>query len=468
MLPLVDLTALSSTCSHLRRLLAPYFLKHLRLGSSDNESASLQKAVAFTRRELFRNNVTTLLMGDPTQELFQSSSIAYSVPNPTPAIALILDSVGDMPLLRTLALFYMRLSVAQLLFIVHGSPIVNLELHGVKVSETKSSKFTFNDLQRRLTQKANKTTIRKLSLDRIGDWYTVQSVATEVKSSLRHLELRSCEEAFISQGVLPRLSAVDTLVYDTGDTLVESRLELGTLLRSIPAVVTIQLSGRSMRSIENTTLPPTLRHLSMDYIILRDNVAESFAAQRRAEEPELPSLTSLTLLKCHDFPDLLDAVPIIRSTLPLLSSITLEIDWEQRGLALLLGRIFPSVREVHLVIHTKTPLVQDWNEYTPAALLSVVGTSVLTHVDRLSIEVIQERWDINASVHALMNWCTSVVEVDVDVDTLDGISLQEIEASVLCKGDGWRTLDSKVRMLMKLKYDGQWGYDFDYFDASSA
>ena len=180
-------------------------------------------------------------MGDPTQELFQSSSIAYSVPNPTPAIALILDSVGDMPLLRTLALFYMRLSVAQLLFIVHGSPIVNLELHGVKISETKSSKFSFNELQRRLTQKANKTTIRKLSLDRIGDWYTVQSVATEVKSSLRHLELQSCEEAFISQGVLPRLSAVDTLVYDSGDTLVESRLELGTLLRSIPAVVTLTI-----------------------------------------------------------------------------------------------------------------------------------------------------------------------------------------------------------------------------------
>ena len=104
------------------------------------------------------------------------------------------------------------------------------------------------------------------------------------------------------------------------------------------------------------------------------------------------------------------------------AKIKLEIDWEQRGLALLLARIPPSVREVHLVIHTKTtPLVQDWNEYTPTDFLSVVivGTSVLTNVDRLSIEVIQERWDINASVHALMNWCTSVVEVDVDVDTRD-------------------------------------------------
>jgi hypothetical protein len=361
----------------------------------------------------------------------------------------------------------MQLSVARLLLLVHGTSIVNLELHGVKLSESKSTRFSFNELQRRLTHKANKTTIRRLSLCHIGDWYTVQSVATEVKHSLQHLELQRCEAAFVSQGVLPRLSAVDTLVYDSGDTLIESDLEFGTLLRAVPALTTLQLSGRSMRSIENTTLPSTLHHLSMDYIILRDNVAQFIAAQQMAGKLHLPSLTSLSLLKCHDFPDLLDAVPIIRPTLLLVSNVKLEIDWEQRGLALLLARILPSVREVHLVIHTKTPLVQDWNEYTPADLLSVVGTSSLTHVDRLSIEVIQERWDINASVHALMNWCTSVVEVDVDVDTLDGISLQEIEASVLCRGDGWRTLDSKVRMLMKLKDDGQWSYDFDYFNATS-
>lgn len=395
-----------------------------------------------------------------------------SVPNPTSAISLVLDSVGEMPQLHTIALFYMQLSVARLLLLVHGgTSIVNLELHGVKIStsEGKSSKFSFSELQRRLTHKANKTIIRKLALHQIDDWFTVQSVVTEVKHSLQHLELRSCEAAFVSKGALPRLSAVDTLVYDSGDTMLESNLEFGTLLRALPALTTLQLSGRSMRSIENTTLPSTLHHLSMDYTILRHNMAEFIAGQQRAGKLNLPSLTSLSLLKCHDFPDLLEAVPIIRSTLPLVSKITLEIDWEQRGLALLLARILPSVREVHLVIHTKTtPLVQDWNEYTPTDFLSVVGTSVLTNVDRLSIEVIQERWDINASVHALMNWCTSVVEVDVDVDTLDGISLQEIEASVLRRGDGWRTLDSKVRMFMRLKDDGQWGYDFDYFNASSA
>ena len=128
--------------------------------------------------------------------------------------------------------------------------------------------------------------------------------------------------------------------------------------------------------------------------------------QQRAGNLDLPSLTSISLLKCHDFPDLLEAVPIIRSTLPLVRKIKLEIDWEQGGLALLIARILPSVREVHLVIHTKTPLVQEWNEYTPVDLLSVVGTSVLTYVDRLSIEVVQERWDINASIHALVGWCT--------------------------------------------------------------
>jgi len=403
-------------------------------------------------------------MGDPAQKIFQSSS---TVPNPTSAISLVLDSVAELPLLRTLALFYMQLSVARLLLLIHGTSITNLELHGVKISEVKSGKFSFGDLQRRLTHKANKTIIRKLSLYEIGDWYTVQSVATEVKYSLQHLELRSCEAAFMSQGDLPRLPAVDTLVYDSGDTLLESHLEFGTLLRALPALATLQLSGRSMRSIKNTTLPLALHHLSMDYIILRDNVAELIATRQRAGQLDFPSLTSLSLLKCHDFPDLLDAVPIIRSTLSHMRNMKLEIDWEQRGLALLLARILPSVREVHLLIHTKTPLVQDWNEYTPAHLLSVVGTSALTHVDRLFIEVIQERWDINASVHALMNWCTSVVEVDVDVDTLDGISLQEIEASVLCRGDGWRTLDSKVRMLMKLRDDGQWGYDFEYFNATS-
>ena len=48
----------------------------------------------------------------------------------------------------------------------------------------------------------------------------------------------------------------------------------------------------------------------------------------------------------------------------------------------------------------------------------------------------------------MLSWAgVPVVEVDVGVDTLDGISLQEIEASVLCRGDGWRTLDSKVRIL---------------------
>lgn len=406
-------------------------------------------------------------MGDPTQSLFQSSSVGSSVPNPTPAISLVLDSLGEMPLLRTLALFYVQLSVARLLLLVHGTSIINLELHGVKISESKSGKFAFSELQRRLTHKANKTSIRRLSLHQIGDWNTVQSVATEVKYSLQHLELRSCEAAFMSQGVLPRLSAVETLVYDSGDTLLESSLEFGKLLRAFPALMTLQLSGRSMPSIENTTLPPTLHHLSMDYIILRDNMAEFITVQQRVGKLDLPSLSSLSLLKCHDFPDLLEAVPIIRSTLPLVSKIKLEIDWEQRGLALLLARILPSVREIHLVIHTKTLLIQDWNEYTPADLLSVVGTSFLTHVDRLSIEVIQERWDINASVHALVDWCTSIVEVDVDVDTLDGISLQEIEASVLCRGDGWRTLDSKVRMLMKLKDDGQWSYDFDYFNTTS-
>ena len=406
-------------------------------------------------------------MGDPTQRLFQSSSIDFPVPNPTPAISLVLDSLGEMPLLRTLVLFYMQLSVARLLLLVHGTSIINLELHGVKISESKSSKFAFSELQRRLTHKANKTSIRKLSLHQIGDWYTVHSVATEVKYSLQRLELRCCEAAFMAQGVLPRLSAVDSLVYDSGDTLLESNLEFGKLLRAVPALTTLQLSGRSMPSIETTTLPSTLHHLSMDYIILRDNVAGFIAVQQRAGKLDLPSLTSISLLKCHDFPDLLEAVPIIRSTLPLVSKIKLEIDWEQRGLALLLARILPSVREVHLVIHTKTPLVQDWNEYMPVDLLSVVGTSVLTYVDRLSIEVVQERWDINASIHALVDWCTSIVEVDVDVDTLDGISLQEIEASVLCRGDGWRTLDSKVCMLMKLKGDGQWDYDFDYFNTAS-
>jgi hypothetical protein len=465
-MPPADLTTLSSTCSHLRYLLAPHFFKSLQLRSSDEESAALQKAVAFTRRPLFRNNVTTLHMGDPTQELFQSSSIYSSVPNP--AVALLLDSVGEMPLLRGLALFYMQLSVARLLLLVHGSSIVDLELHGIKVSETKGSKFSFSELQRRLTRKTNSTTIQRLCLDRIGDWYTVQSVVTEVKHSLRRLEVRGCEQAFMSQGILPRLSAVDTLVYDSGDTLLESRLELGELLRSVPALATLQLSGRSMRSIENATLPLTLQHLSVDYITLRDNVAEFIAGQRRAGKLNLPSLTSLSLLKCHDFLDLLDAVPIIRSTLPLVSHITLEIDWEQRGSALLLARMLPSIREIHLIIHTKTPLIQDWNEYMPAEFLSVVGTSVLTHVDRLSIEVKQERWDINTSVHVLMNWCTSVVEVDVDVDTLDGISLQEIEASVICKGDSWRTLDSEVRMSMKLRDDGEWSYDFDYFNANAA
>ena len=412
-------------------------------------------------------------MGDPTQKLFQSSSTDFSAPiHPTPAISLVLDSVGEMPLLRTIALCYMQLSVARLLLLVHGTSIDHLELHGVKINqkESKSSgKFSFGQLQRRLTpHKANTSNIRKLSLHQISDWYTLHSVVTEVKSSLQHLELRSCEAAFVSQGALPRLLAVDTLIYDSGDTMIESSLEFGTLLRAVPALTTLRLSGRSMRAIKNTTLPSTLHHLSMDYIILRGNVAELIAVEQRAGKFGLSSLTSLSLLKCHDFPDLLEAVPIIRSALPLVRNIKLEIDWEQRGLALLLARILPSVREVRLVIHTKTPLVQDWNEYTPADLLSVVGTSVLTHVDRLCIEVVQERWDINASVHALMNWCTSVVEVDVDVDTLDGISLQEIEASVLCKGDGWRTLDSKVRMLMRLKDDGQWGYDFDYFNTSSA
>ena len=405
-------------------------------------------------------------MGDPTQKLFQSSSIDRSVPNPTPAISLVLDSVGEMPLLHTLALFYMQLSVARLLLLAHGSSVISLELHGVKLSETKSTKFSFSQLQRRLTHKANKTTIRALALDQIGDWYTVRSVTTEVKSSLQYLQLRSCEEAFVSRGVLPHLPAVNALVYDSGDTLLESRLELGTLLRAVPALATLQLSGRSMRSIENTTLPPTLRHISLDYIVLRDNVAEFIAAQQSAGKLDLPSLTSLSLLKCHNFPDLLDAVPIIRSTLPLVSHLKLEIDWEQRGVALLLARMLPSVREVHLMIHARAPLVQDWNEYTPAEALSVVGTSVLTHVDRLSIDVVQERWDIDASVHALVNWCTSVVEVDVDVNTLDGISLQEIKASVLSSGDGWSTLDSKVRMFMKSKDDGQWSYDFDYFNAN--
>ena len=405
-------------------------------------------------------------MGDPTQKLFQSSSIACPVPKPTPAITLILDSVGDMPLLRTLALFYMQLSVAQLLFLVHGSSIIGLELHGVKLSETKSSKYSFSDLQKRLANKANKkTTIRRLYLDRIGDWYTVQSVATEVKYSLRHLELRSCEEAFISHGVLPRFSAVDTLVYDSGDTLLESRLDFGTLLRGLPAVATLRLSGRSMRSIQDTALPPTLSHLSMDYGILRSNVAASITAQQRTgRDVALPALTALTLLKCHPFPDLLEAVPAIRSALPRVRTLQLEIDWEQRGVALLLGRMFPSVREVRLVVHTVAPLVRDWNEWTPPESLSVVGASVLTHVDRLSIQVVQEKWDINASVRALRNWCTSVVEAD----TLDGIRLQEIEASVLCQGDGWRTMDSRVRMLMKLKDDGQWSYDFDYFNANPA
>jgi len=35
-----------------------------------------------------------------------------------------------------------------------------------------------------------------------------------------------------------------------------------------------------MRSIKNTTLPLALHHLSMDYIILRDNVAELIAHER--------------------------------------------------------------------------------------------------------------------------------------------------------------------------------------------
>ena len=130
------------------------------------------------------------------------------------------------------------------------------------------------------THKANKITIQILSLYQIDDWYTVQSVATEVKYSLQHLELRSCKAAFMSQGDLPRLPAVDTLVYDLGDTLPESHLEFGTILRTLPMLVTLQLSGRSMRSIENTTLPLTLHHLSMDYIILCDNAAELIAIQQ--------------------------------------------------------------------------------------------------------------------------------------------------------------------------------------------
>ena len=180
--------------------------------------------------------------------------------------------------------------------------------------------------------------------------------------------LRSCVRV---SGVL---SAVDSLVYDSGDdsgdTLLESNLEFGNLLRTVPTLTTLQLLGRSMPSIEKTTLPSTLHHLSMDYIILCGKVAEFIAVQQRAGKLDLPLLTSISLLKCHDFPDLLEAVPTIRSTLPLVSKIKLEIDWEQRGLALLLARILPSVREVHLVMHTKTPLVQDWNEYTLVDLLS--------------------------------------------------------------------------------------------------
>ena len=53
-------------------------------------------------------------------------------------------------------------------------------------------------------------------------------------------------------------------------------------------------------------------------------------------------------------------------------------------------------------------------------------------------------------------------------ESLDGISLPEIEVSVLCQGDGWRTIDSKVRMFMKLKDDGQWSYNFDYLNANPA
>jgi len=53
-------------------------------------------------------------------------------------------------------------------------------------------------------------------------------------------------------------------------------------------------------------------------------------------------------------------------------------------------------------------------------------------------------------------------------ESLDGISLQGIEVSVLCQGDGWRTIDSKVRMFMKLEDDGQWSYNFDYFNTNPA
>ena len=139
-------------------------------------------------------------MGDPTQRLFQTSPIDFPVPNPTPAISLVLDSLGEMPLLRTPVPFYMQLSVARLLLLVHGTSIINLVLHGVKISESKSGKFAFSELQRRLTYKANKTSIQRLSLQQIVDRYMVHSVAIEVKYSLQRLELWYCEAAFVSQG----------------------------------------------------------------------------------------------------------------------------------------------------------------------------------------------------------------------------------------------------------------------------
>ena len=86
---------------------------------------------------LFRNNVTTLLMVDTTQTISPSSSIGFSAPNPTSTISLVLDSVAELSLLRTLAPFYMQLSVARLLLLIHGTSITNLELHGVKISEVK-------------------------------------------------------------------------------------------------------------------------------------------------------------------------------------------------------------------------------------------------------------------------------------------------------------------------------------------
>ena len=246
-------------------------------------------------------------------------------------------------------------------------------------------------------------------------WQTVQSLISQLATSLEYLELQRCEFLPPSQLQLPSFPCLQELRHHQGyiRTTFPDQNHLNELLRLGSRVTHLHVTGH-FRNEPVTACPTSLQYLVTSSWMLSEHVFGT--------EP-FPRLVHLTVVG-FEYADIADPSSFISDHFPRITSLDLSTLWRLRDRAMVMARSQHNVQALKLVIYT-----QDWimdEEVVPKDQLH--HAMLPAGLQTLKLEVFQSHYELERGATRCSRWIFD--HVIPSMTHLGGFALKSISLSV--------------------------------------